>query len=601
MKALSRIESVITACIALLASALPLEATEFNILVLDAAGTGFNDSSPADPVGGNTGTTLGQQRLNVLQRAGEIWAGYLQSEVPITVEARFLSFGGDEVSGAVLAGASSLSQQADFANAPQPGVYYPVALANSLAGQDLEPATRDIRVQVNLSVDTDGLFGGFYYGLDGAADGQVDLLDVLLHELGHGLGFVSFFDRNSGNFLNNTPDIYSLQLFDTETDLGWGEMKSKERKDSSINDPDLVWTGPYTTAALGQILEQQLAVVVDQPPDFGSELAYATAEFGPVVPVEGLSGVLVVADDGVDPFGDACEPIPLNGSLTGRIALIDRGTCTFDSKVLNAQQAGAIAVIIANNVTGGPVGMATSGEVDTSLITIPAVSISLEDGQALKVLSGEVQVTIGVPSSLGLSGTSAGFLRIFAPNPFEQGSSVSHFSSAAFPDLLMEPNINPDLRDDLDFSLTVMKDIGWDVTGIPYPYLDYNLWVELNFDPADSLTAPGDDPELDGLINIEEYFFGGDPKVASTDVLPRMEVGVGDTELVYTRSLLGADLSYAYEVSGDAVSWSDAVEGIDYSAESVTSAGPSLEQVRVQVLPPPPGGKVFLRLRINLP
>ena len=66
----------------LVAVASPRAAT-ITIINLDGAGEGFNDPTPATPVGGNPGTTIGQQRLNVFQEAANIWGGLLPSAVEI--------------------------------------------------------------------------------------------------------------------------------------------------------------------------------------------------------------------------------------------------------------------------------------------------------------------------------------------------------------------------------------------------------------------------------------------------------------------------------------------------------------------------------------
>ena len=68
--------------------------------------------------------------------------------------------------------------------------------------------------------------------------------------------------------------------------------------------------------------------------------------------------------------------------IKGKIALIDRGTCFFSSKVRAAQQAGAVAVVMVNNVDGFPIPMGGSG--DTSDIRIPGVMISRTDGAILR-------------------------------------------------------------------------------------------------------------------------------------------------------------------------------------------------------------------------
>src|SRR5690349_6959223 len=59
------------------------------VVNLDGPGEGFNDPTPAAPVGGNPGTTLGQQRLNAFVHAADIWAQTLDSNVTIVVNAAF--------------------------------------------------------------------------------------------------------------------------------------------------------------------------------------------------------------------------------------------------------------------------------------------------------------------------------------------------------------------------------------------------------------------------------------------------------------------------------------------------------------------------------
>jgi hypothetical protein len=106
-----------------------------------------------------------------------------------------------------------------------------------------------------------------------------------------------------------------------------------------------------------------------------------TASFGPTE--FSLSGEIVLAADGVAPASDGCSAI-LN-SVSGKIVLVDRGNCPFLDKVVNAQNAGAIGVIIANNVAAVPppgIG-GTSGS-----IVIPVLSITQELGNSLKAALG---------------------------------------------------------------------------------------------------------------------------------------------------------------------------------------------------------------------
>ncbi len=87
----------------------------------------------------------------------------------------------------------------------------------------------------------------------------------------------------------------------------------------------------------------------------------------------------------------ACSALPA-GSLAGKIALISRGTCTFSAKIRNAQVAGASAVLVANNVAGDPVAMASDGTPNQP--TVPAYMVARDAGQALK-LPATLSTTIG--------------------------------------------------------------------------------------------------------------------------------------------------------------------------------------------------------------
>ena len=82
---------------------------------------------------------------------------------------------------------------------------------------------------------------------------------------------------------------------------------------------------------------------------------------------------------------------PAAGSLTDRIALISRGTCTFSEKIRNAQDAGAVAVLVTNNVAGDAIAMGRGGIPNEP--TVPAYMVSLADGTALKANNG-VSTTI---------------------------------------------------------------------------------------------------------------------------------------------------------------------------------------------------------------
>jgi hypothetical protein len=161
----------------------------------------------------------------------------------------------------------------------------------------------------------------------------------------------------------------------------------------------------------------------------------------------------------------------------------------------------------------------------------------------------------------------------------------------------MEPIINPNLDRKLDLTLTQMKDIGWKVIDIPFPHLTYESWKNLVFLPADPLTGPAADPDSDGVSNQEEYFFGNNPKISDAAKLPVFQFANGQADLVFTRSKLTTDLSYAMEKSTSLASFEPAVAGVDYQILATQSLGTDAEEITLRLLNPPAG--LFLRLRIT--
>src|SRR4029450_13825993 len=175
---------------------------------------GFNDATPAAPVGGNPGLTIGQQRLNVFQEAANVWGSLLPSAVEIRVRAQFNPQSCTATSG-TLGSAGPVNILRDFPGAPYPATWYHAALATRLAGVDNLPLNDDINATFNSSVGSPTcLTVGWYYGFDHNEGLQIDLLPVVLHELGHGLGFSTPTSGSTGSFNSGFPGVYDKFLLD---------------------------------------------------------------------------------------------------------------------------------------------------------------------------------------------------------------------------------------------------------------------------------------------------------------------------------------------------------------------------------------------------
>lgn len=134
-------------------------------------------------------------------------------------------------------------------------------------------------------------------------------------------------------------------------------------------------------------------LVVTTPPTVAGTYFAGRGLFG--AGTLGLSDSIVRAIDPSDGAGpsttDGCSPLTNGIAVTGNIAILDRGTCTFVEKVGNAQAAGAIGAIIVDNVAGPVIDMAG---IDPS-ITIPSIFLSQSDGQTIIA-----QLGLGVQGSL---------------------------------------------------------------------------------------------------------------------------------------------------------------------------------------------------------
>ncbi len=427
----------------------------------NAAGVGFNDTTPATPVGGNTGTTLGQQRLNVFQRAADIWGALIDSKVDIVVDASFASLDCGATS-AVLGQASATKVVRNFTNAPQQNVWYPIALADAIAGQDLNNGSAHIQAQFSSQIDSPSCLGGvgWYYGFDANHGTKEDLLVVLLHELGHGLGFAGVTDGTTFAMSNNFPSVFEQHMFDNTVGLHWSQMTNAQRKTSSTNDQHVVWDGNSTTTAALKFLGGTPTFRISAPAPVAKSYQINTAAFGPHLTVAGINGTIAAALP-----ADGCNAITNASALTGHIALIDRGTCNFTVKVKNAQLAGAIAVIIDDNV---PASIPPLGG-DDSTITIPTIGVSQADGVAIRAaLAATVSAFLFADPTILAGADVSGHPKLYVPLTFADGSSMYHFDVTATPDLLMEPNINSDLpSDSVDLTLNELFDIGWKAATTP--------------------------------------------------------------------------------------------------------------------------------------
>jgi hypothetical protein len=433
---------------------------------LDGVNEGFNETTPAAPVGGNPGTTKGAQRLFAFTYAANIWGSTLDSNVPIVIDASF-----DPLATNVLGSAGATFIFSDFGHVglypgPEfPNTWYGSALADKRAGGDLNPGFADIRARFSSNFN-------FYLGVDNNHGALNDLVTVLLHEFAHGLNFQNFANVSTGANPLNQTDIYERHTLDTSTGLYWNQMTDAQRQASAIRYANVVWDGASVNAGVPSVLSfGSPEVRVLTPSAIAGLYQFGTAAFGPAISNPGVTATVVPAQDAANPTGpattDGCTPFTNAAAVAGNIALVERGTCGFAVKARNATNAGAVAVIIYNNAGANaaapPPGMAGDG-INDPFVTIPAVSLSRDDGLAFVANPG-LTAKLSTNLAIRAGANAAGMARLYAVKPVAPGSSISHFDTIASRNLLMEPAINPDLTHSVkppeDLTLNLLRDVGW--------------------------------------------------------------------------------------------------------------------------------------------
>lgn len=137
---------------------------------------------------GDVGLNWPADASNAVVYAAQMWSAWLNSTETITLEATWTG----SLPPGVLGHSGPVNYYRDFSGAPVAGTFYPVTLANSLYGGDLDPAQEDFAMAFSSSFS-------WYTGTDGNPSGsQYDLVTVILHEMCHGLGFLGSMDVSVG-------------------------------------------------------------------------------------------------------------------------------------------------------------------------------------------------------------------------------------------------------------------------------------------------------------------------------------------------------------------------------------------------------------------
>lgn len=187
------------------------------------------------------------------------------------------------------------------------------------------------------------------------------------------------FDEVSGNFqeFNYSGNGAGNDYVEAEAQDGGGT------NNANFSTPDDGQNGRMQMYLWSGVAQSTL--VINSPGGIAGTYTVVGAAFGPSI-TSSITQEIALVVDGTNPTSDACDPLVNGATITGKIALLDRGTCGFVEKVLQAQNENAVAVIVINNDNTSPFSMGDNG--NGSSVTIPAVMISLADGNLIRAALG---------------------------------------------------------------------------------------------------------------------------------------------------------------------------------------------------------------------
>jgi hypothetical protein len=425
------------------------------------AGDALSDTTSVAPVGGNSGTTLGEQRKLALDYAAQVWGDRLDSTVPITVGVTFEPLpcsGSASVLGAAATTALFSGVSGGGAN---PDFYYPSALANKLAGRDLDPSEPEIRMQLNSDVDAGckAGTGGFYYGFDGKGQQGVDFTETVLHELAHGLGLASFADPETGElFSSDAVDPYTALVRDLELDKLWPALTDAQRATSAGDLRRVAWDGERARSATAEQFAKGVPALSFEPVVSGFSGIVSDSSFGQNSALHPVSGPVRTAQN------QGCGSLA-SANVKGAVVLLAPTRCSVASAAQSAKEAGAIGALIVSS--GSPFTAPVQPlEAETQDVAIPVIAVTSDDADriAQAASSGEFRASLGGNADQLLGGDSMQRPLLFASEPVSASSSISHVEPLIRPQQLMEPITGPVPTHDVSFTLALLADLGWSLT-----------------------------------------------------------------------------------------------------------------------------------------
>lgn len=420
----------------LLFSSNPVFATAtITIVNADSAGEGLNDTTAFTAVVGNRASTLGQARLNALQHAANLLGNIITSAIDIKIRAKFDPLGGSATS-ATLASAGAAFITRDFTNAPFASTWYPIALAEKLAGVNIATGSDTHEINMTINTDVDGTTvlatKKWYYGFDSTPPGtDIDFISVAMHELLHGLGFSTLVDLATGVRFADTngteyDDTYMRSLKHSgATPSDYPTMTDAQRVTASISDTLLLWSGTQVSANTGSVTAGKTSTEIQMYAPTTAATGSSVSHFNTAVtPNEMMEPSYTTADHDVGLAAYLLNDIGWGTTNVNAISIdlqvtqTDSGTAitagnneTYNLVVTNNAASTATEVVISNMIPAGSTYVSATPDTGACFQSSNVVTCHLGN----LVSSGTVNIAIIV--TLNTTGTNTNSVFVDSVNP----------------------------------------------------------------------------------------------------------------------------------------------------------------------------------------
>jgi|TARA_R110000737_G_scaffold351986_1_gene396044 extracellular elastinolytic metalloproteinase len=237
-------------------------------------------------------------------------------------------------------------------------------------------------------------------------------MNNIMHDVWYQYGF----DEQHGNFQENNYGKGGIgsDYVNADAQDGSGTNNANFSTPTDGQNPRMqmfIWTNSATS----DFLE------INAPGSLIGSYNSSMASFAPQPPAIPITeDIIMVNSGGTEPM-DACNTIINFSEIAGKIALVKRGSCTFALKVENCQAAGAVAVIVINNVATAPITMGGTASVN---ITIPAIMVNQADGNSfITVLNNNTVLNGSISDQNSLTATDSDIDNVIIAHEYGHGIS----------------------------------------------------------------------------------------------------------------------------------------------------------------------------------